>query len=115
MLSPLYISLGKVDLEVREDELVGELLGAADQYQLETLKRECEERLCRTLVDENCIGSLVLADLHRAEKLREMAMDRLSANMDSVIINNIEDWTKLIKNQPDLAVEVTKFKAELRQ
>ena len=89
-------------------------MGAADQYQLETLKRECEQRLCSSLTEDNCIGNLVLADLHRAEILRELALDKLSVNMDTIIIGNIEDWTKLIKNHPDLAIEVTKFKAERR-
>ena len=108
-----FIYTGHVDLD-KDDTVVGELMGAADQYQLETLKKKCEEKLCTSLVEENCIGNLVLADLHGAEKLREMSLDKLSANMDSIIIGNIEDWTKLIKNHPDLAVEVTKFKAERR-
>ena len=106
-----FIYTGQVDLEDGVDD-VGELMGAGDQYQLETLKRECEQRLCTSLVEDNCIGNLVLADLHRAEKLRELSLDKLSANMDRIIIGNIEDWTKLIKNHPDLAVEVTKLKAE---
>ena len=108
-----FIYTGHTDLD-KDDTEVGELMGAADQYQLETLKKECEEKLCTLLVEENCIENLVQADLHRAEKLREMSLDKLSANMDRIIIGNIEDWTKLIKNHPDLAVEVTKFKAERR-
>ena len=108
-----FIYTGQVELEDKTD-LIGELMGAADQYQLETLKRECEQRLCSSLVEDNCISNLVLADLHRAETLRELALDKLSVNMDTIIIGNIEDWTKLIKDHPDLAIEVTKLKAERR-
>ena len=45
--------------------LAGELLAAAEQYQLEQLKSICEERLCATLEIGNSVNHLVLGDMYQ--------------------------------------------------
>ena len=44
----------------------GELLAAAEKYQLNCLKEICEDYLCSTLESRNSIASLVLGDMHQA-------------------------------------------------
>ncbi len=44
------------------------------QYNLERLKVMCEEALCNSLTEENAADTLVLADLHSAEKLKDITI-----------------------------------------
>ena len=45
------------------------------QYALDRLKVMCEESLCSNLSVDNVAEILILADLHSASQLREMAID----------------------------------------
>ena len=45
--------------------LAGELLAAAEQYQLELLKSICEEKLCSCLEIGNSVNYLVLGDMYQ--------------------------------------------------
>ena len=47
------------------DRLAGELLAAAEQYQLELLKSICEEKLCSCLEIGNSVNYLVLGDMYQ--------------------------------------------------
>ena len=58
------------------NRLAGELLAAAEQYQLELLKNICEERLCNSLEIGNSVSHLVLGDMYqvRAHFLHDIVM-----------------------------------------
>ena len=45
--------------------VAGELLAAADKYQLEQLKNICEEKLCNSLEIGNSVSHLVLGDMYQ--------------------------------------------------
>ena len=88
------------------DEIGKDLLGAADQYQLDLLKNKCEEKLCSSLEVSNSVELLVLADLYQASKLRRMALRLVARNMDTLVDTDVyEDFTS---RHPTLAVQITK-------
>ena len=47
------------------NKLAGDLLGAAEQYQLEMLKNICEEKLCSSLEISNSVNHLILGDMYQ--------------------------------------------------
>lgn len=86
---------------------ISELLKAADQYDVELLKIACDQILCASLSIENCLISLIIADMYQAEKLRKLSMKMLVENMRTVVTKNSEDWKKFVKSHPDLTIEIT--------
>ena len=86
---------------------ISELLKAADQYDVELLKIACDQILCASLAVENCLLSLIIADMYQAVKLRKLSMKMLVENMRTVVTKNSEDWKKCVKSHPDLTIEIT--------
>jgi len=91
------------------EEIVSDLLGVADKYELNDLKEMCEEKLCSSLSVENSIACLVLGDLHHASKLKKMALELVAKNTRKIVDTNV--YKDLFKQKPALAWEVTKVKA----
>ena len=81
-----------------------ELLAAADKYQLDLLKKICEESLCSTLEVTNCLEYLVLGDMYQTFKLRKRAMEIAVENIDSIIYTDV--FKNLYYQKPELACEV---------
>ena len=98
-----FMYSGKVDLG-GNSELTGELLKAADKYELEMLKKVCEDHLCNALELKNSIKNLILGEMYGASKLMKNAMELLASNMSSVI--DSEEWESCIKYHPALVTEV---------
>ena len=105
MLKFMYASSVPSNDEDREH--LAEVLKAADQYQLDLLKSECENTLCRGLKIDNCLISLILGDMYQAEVLKRCSMKMLFENMNEVFTQSPEDWTRCVKSHPDLTVEIT--------
>ena len=105
MLKFMYASTVPSNDEDREH--LAEVLKAADQYQLDLLKTECENTLCRGLKINNCLISLILGDMYQAEVLKRCSMKMLFENMNEVFSQSPEDWTSCVKSHPDLTVEIT--------
>lgn len=82
----------------------GELLAAADKYQLEQLKGICEERLCNNLEIGNSVSHLVLGDMYQALQLKRMALSFVVRNMSSVVRSR--DWRDRLISHPGLMAEV---------
>jgi len=87
-----------------------ELLGAADQYQLDLLKCLCEEKLCSTTSLDNAVEHLVLGDMYRAPMLKKMAMSFVVKNMVSVV--RTQGWKQKLIQHPELMAEVMESIAE---
>ena len=87
-------------------ELGTELLAAADKYQLDLLKKICEERLCSALKVTNCVEYLVVGDMNQTSKLRRMALKLAAENVDSIIDTDV--FKDLFKQKPELAWEIMK-------
>jgi len=82
----------------------GELIAAADKYQLEQLKGICEERLCASLEINNAVGHLVLGDMYQAHALKSLALQFVVRNMAVVVRSR--DWKERLLNHPVLMAEV---------
>ena len=101
-----FIYHGTTSTKNVKDELVWDLLVAADQYQLNLLKNKCEEKMCSTLDVNNSVEMLVLADLHRTFKLRTMSLMLVADNMKTIV--NTDVYKEFNARHPDLALEITK-------
>ncbi|CAF3901252.1 unnamed protein product [Didymodactylos carnosus] len=62
------------------DKMADSLLSAADKYGLERLKVQCEETLCSLCDKDNVADTLILADLHSAQQLKQQAIDYINAH-----------------------------------
>jgi len=105
-----FIYKGTTSTENVKDELVLDLLVAADQYQLNLLKNKCEERMCSTLDENNSVEMLVLADRHQAFKLKRMALMLVASNMNTIV--NTDVYKEFHARHPNLSLEITKALAE---
>jgi len=105
-----FIYKGTTSTENVKDELVWDLLVAADQYQLYLLKNKCEERMCSTLDLKNSVEMLVLADRHQAFKLKRMALMLVANNMNTIV--NTDVYKDFHARHPNLSLEITKALAE---
>ncbi|XP_014227693.1 speckle-type POZ protein-like [Trichogramma pretiosum] len=74
-----YIYTGVV--ETQEFSLTSELLTAADEYQIEELKNECEEILSSSLSIENVVKARKIADKCSVKHLKKEAVDFIKRNI----------------------------------
>jgi len=88
----------------------GELLGAAEKYQLDQLKNMCEDKLCSTTNIDNAVANLVLGDMFQAHHLKKMALSFVVKNMSTVV--RTRDWRDRLLNQPLLMAEVLEAMAK---
>lgn len=76
------------------DEIPMKLLLAADYYQLYRLKYLCEEALYRKLNLDNAIETLALANLHSADKLKQLTLEFIKDG-HAKLITTTKGWHKL--------------------
>ncbi|XP_077292571.1 kelch-like protein 12 isoform X2 [Arctopsyche grandis] len=102
-----YIYNGTLDVT---DDTVESLLQAAYLFQLEDVIDKCCERLKENLALNNCIGIMVMADLHNLVDLKITALDFVNENFLNVFQQ--EEFMKLtieqlstILNSQNIAVE----------
>jgi len=95
-----FIYTGKV---AQLDTMADALLAAADKYALERLKIMCEEALASNLSIENVCDILILADLHNAKQLKNIAIDYTNSHAQEV--TEQPAWKRLIKNHSNLVAE----------
>ena len=102
-------------LTKHSEDMIQELLRAADQYQLVLLKKVCEEKLCSTLAVGNSLEYLVLGDSLQASNLKAKALTFVNTNMCDVV--NTEDYENFHRHHPELALEVTlaRFKKDEKE
>jgi len=85
------------------EKYAGDLLAAAEKYQLDQLKGSCEEMLISKLDVENCIEMLLLAEMHQATNLKTTAVEFFTKNIRKF---DAIDWKFALKNQPTLVMEI---------
>lgn len=83
--------------------MADELLAAADKYQLDRLKVQCEQALCQGLSVENSCQTLILADLHSAEQLKQQSIDYINAHAAEIM--ETEGYKTLVRDHPSLLHE----------
>ena len=86
---------------------IAELLKAADLYQLDLLKDLCEENLCGGLNLKHCLLFLIIGDMYRAEELKKNSMKMFLDYMNIVLAQSPGDWERVVKDHPDLTIEIT--------
>ncbi|UYV64797.1 SPOPL, partial [Cordylochernes scorpioides] len=87
-------------------KLARRMLIAADKYDLGQLKAQCEETLRFGLTVENAADLLMLADRHKAEQLKELAVDFVRTHAGGVMAT--PGWDELMVRRPNLLAEVCK-------
>ena len=107
-----FVYTGMLSTPELDESGAADLLGAADQYQLDLLKRVCENKLCEILDVDNCLRLLTTADMYRADRIKKIAMELVVKNMNTIVIKSSEDWKRCVKNHPDLVVEIIEEQAK---
>ncbi|KAL7293617.1 hypothetical protein TKK_0012702 [Trichogramma kaykai] len=96
-----YIYTGVV--ETQEFSLTSELLTAADEYQIEELKNECEEILISSLSIENVVKALKIADKCSVKHLKKEAVDFIKRNISGPL--DYDDISNMILGKARLVAE----------
>lgn len=98
-----YLYTAKISENV-DLNMVGDLLMAADKYNVEGLKTRCEKLLGDGLTIANALRLLSLADTHNARELRANSINFIVTN--SVKIIDSEEFKLYGKLQPDVICEI---------
>uniref|UniRef100_H2Z147 BTB domain-containing protein n=1 Tax=Ciona savignyi TaxID=51511 RepID=H2Z147_CIOSA len=107
MLSFLYTGQAS-----KLDVMASQLLAAADKYALERLKVMCEESLCSNLSVENVAETLILADLHNACQLKEMAIDFI--NNHALDVMETGGFNIMVRSHPHLVADAFRALAAIQ-
>ena len=96
-----YIYTGKV---VDIKNIAGELLAAADKYDLQSLKMMCLESLFENLTLENTVEIFTLANLYSFCEVKKYVLDFIIGNVGGILTAN--DWELLIDKSPEIAHKI---------
>lgn len=77
-----------------------DLLGAADEYMLDMLKRKCEKVLTHQVSMENCLELLLLADRHSVPKLKNIVLCCIQFHVTEIV--QTREWQELKRSHPQL-------------
>lgn len=80
------------------------LLVAADQYQLNRLRRICEKRLCESVDVETAATTLTLAEQSHAEELKRVCLEFVSKNLAAVLAT--DGYRHMTRSCPVLQAEL---------
>jgi len=96
-----FIYSGKLkDLELKAERL----LPAAEKYLIKSLKKKCEECLCKSLTVDNCLEYLVDADRYNAGHLKPLVIKFVVDNCREVVTQ--EGWREKLIKFPAIFAEV---------
>ena len=87
-------------------DFYGELLDAAEFYRVPKLLSQCEQALTSKLTPENMLRVLKMADSNRSRAVLRDAALRYVADHFQLIADSA-DWTALMRENPQLAIDVT--------
>ena len=79
------------------------VLAAADKYGLEGLKVICEDALSRNLSVENAAHTLILADLHNIQQLKNEALYFIA--FYASVVSETSEWKSMMESHPHLVAE----------
>ncbi|XP_061386077.1 speckle-type POZ protein-like [Musca vetustissima] len=87
--------------------MAGELLAAADKYDVEQLKGLCESVLNKEISNETVLPTLVLADQHSADVLKKRCFHYIKLNLSSIVFTN--EWKTMLNNYQELIHEIEAY------
>jgi len=96
-----YIYSGRV---VQLDQKADRLLSAAEMYNLRELKCLCETALCENINTDNVLDLLVLADLHGASSVRNLALKFIVENGKEIVSQ--AQWREKLKSYPEIMADM---------
>lgn len=90
------------------------LLVAADQYALDSLKILCEEKLCSCVSVDSVISILELAMQHGCPRLKDTCLDFLKDGENFKLVATTDEYMDLMASMPSMLIELRKkFKKAL--
>jgi len=87
------------------------LLAAAEKYDLPGLKSLCEDALSKAMNIDNVLDMLLLADLHKAGRIKSLAISFIIENAQEIVSQ--EGWSKKLEKFPTLLSDL--FKAATKK
>jgi hypothetical protein len=90
--------------QVEPEDVDGDLLMAADKYDLQDLVSQCKNKLVYTLSTENIFGILMASRMLDLNDINKLAMKWIRQHAND--IQDGDQWNKLKIENPDLAKEV---------
>jgi len=96
-----YIYSGRVE---NLDQKADRLISAAEKYDLGELKGLCETALCDNINTDNVLDLLVLADLHCASSVRNLALKFIVDNGKEIVSQC--GWRDKLKSYPEIMADM---------
>ena len=96
----LYLYTGRAPELRLDDEMAQQLLLAADKYDIQDLKDECQSLLHSRITTENAVETLIWAHYHSISRLAEAALNFVAQHDQEDVQSNLEE---LSKNCPELS------------
>lgn len=96
-----YIHARKIN---KLEELAGELLIAANRYEMKELKSSCERELVKKLTLKNVVSYLMMADTHNALSLKKHCFSIIMKNFNKV--GELDGFKELGKTHANVFVEL---------
>ncbi|XP_065205252.1 speckle-type POZ protein-like [Planococcus citri] len=101
-----FVYSGKCE-NTSTDNLAYDLIAAADKYDLDHLKKICEDSVCKSLSVDNALNILLLADRYNANKLKSKAIDFIIDKYPAIM--NSTTWDEITLKHPKLVGEMFKL------
>ncbi|XP_065205253.1 speckle-type POZ protein-like [Planococcus citri] len=101
-----FIYTGKCE-NTSTDNLAYDLIAAADKYDLDHLKKICEDSVYKSLSVDSALNVLLLADQYNANELKSKTIDFI-VDKSSEIMNSTT-WDEFTLKHPKLVGEVCKL------
>ncbi|KAN0022371.1 hypothetical protein ACTFIU_004551 [Dictyostelium citrinum] len=99
--------------ELNEDniDMILQLIIIADEYLLDSLKRQCELKLITEINSNNVALFLLKSDIYNCKSLKKSSMEFILGNVKKLFQN--KDFKKILSESPSLLLEVIQEMAPL--
>ena len=102
----LFIYADKTSPGDMDVKTASSLLTAADKYNIQPLKKICEQTICENIQVANAAEALMLAYLHEAKNLKTVVIDFVMSNMEEVM--ETTGWKVINESNPKILNEIFK-------
>ncbi|OQV23256.1 putative Protein roadkill [Hypsibius exemplaris] len=99
-----FIYTGHID---KTENIVEEVLEAAQKYQVSQLQAICESLILRELQVDNAVKTLILAHESKAQQLKEIVLEFIARNFQAV--KRTDGWNVLRTSHTDLYGDIIEF------
>uniref|UniRef100_A0A0D9X5L1 BTB domain-containing protein n=1 Tax=Leersia perrieri TaxID=77586 RepID=A0A0D9X5L1_9ORYZ len=106
LLHFIYTDSLPLDGSEDNDEMVKELLVAADRYGMERMKLMCESIICKSLDVESVANTLALADQHHCIKLKDACIQFISSLIKTDDLIATQGYQDLKRECPFVFVDI---------